>query len=498
MGTTTPLAIFRCDGGPNVGAGHIMRCQALASRLADHGWQTQFAVTEASAQSMKTLMGKSDILNLGGLPDTPEKIESLIDRQCDLLVIDHYGLAAPYERKCRDWAKRLLVFDDLANRDHDCDVLTDFTPGRSPNAYSGKVPTQCETLTGPLYAPLRRTFSQTRLLQTPQRQSKARPEILISLGATDPTNLTCEILDRLHESEIDINLTVALSATAPHLAEVKEKLTHVGGRLLVDSNDMAAVLSGADLVIGAGGISAWERCCLGKPTVLAVTADNQRANAEALSEMGAVLLLGETDRIASAIFTLINNAEQRDGLARRSAELCDGLGAARLLLSATASPTAKDGTPITLRPATADDAKVMLDWQCHEATRRYARNPEIPTGPNHIAWLHAKLADPNCVFNIVTYSGKPAGVLRFDFHAQRNGFEVSIITAPDLYGLGIAGKTLSLGRALIDDWDLYAFIDPKNRPSQKLFESAGYIETAEHGWFVSQAPVTGPATSMVN
>jgi spore coat polysaccharide biosynthesis predicted glycosyltransferase SpsG len=32
----------------------------------------------------------------------------------------------------------------------------------------------------------------------------------------------------------------------------------------------------ADLAIGAAGSSVWERCCLGLPQVLMVTADNQR------------------------------------------------------------------------------------------------------------------------------------------------------------------------------------------------------------------------------
>jgi spore coat polysaccharide biosynthesis predicted glycosyltransferase SpsG len=32
----------------------------------------------------------------------------------------------------------------------------------------------------------------------------------------------------------------------------------------------------ADLAIGAGGSTSWERCCLALPTLLFVTAENQR------------------------------------------------------------------------------------------------------------------------------------------------------------------------------------------------------------------------------
>ena len=39
---------------------------------------------------------------------------------------------------------------------------------------------------------------------------------------------------------------------------------------------MAKLMAEADLAIGAGGTTTWERCCLGLPAVLLIVADNQR------------------------------------------------------------------------------------------------------------------------------------------------------------------------------------------------------------------------------
>ena len=44
-----PAVLFRCDGGPEIGIGHLMRCRALAAAFGERGWQHCFAVTRETA-----------------------------------------------------------------------------------------------------------------------------------------------------------------------------------------------------------------------------------------------------------------------------------------------------------------------------------------------------------------------------------------------------------------------------------------------------------------
>ena len=39
-----PTVLFRCDGGPDIGIGHVMRCRALAARFREQGWTSAFAM----------------------------------------------------------------------------------------------------------------------------------------------------------------------------------------------------------------------------------------------------------------------------------------------------------------------------------------------------------------------------------------------------------------------------------------------------------------------
>ena len=49
---------------------------------------------------------------------------------------------------------------------------------------------------------------------------------------------------------------------------------------------MAELISKCDLAIGAAGTTAWERCCLGLPSIIITIADNQTAVAEGAIECG--------------------------------------------------------------------------------------------------------------------------------------------------------------------------------------------------------------------
>jgi spore coat polysaccharide biosynthesis predicted glycosyltransferase SpsG len=97
---------------------------------------------------------------------------------------------------------------------------------------------------------------------------------------------------------------------------------------------MARLTAEADIGIGAAGSSTWERCVLGLPSILVVLADNQRAAARAMAERGAALVVDVDqpdfdEAFDRALWRLMRDAELRRDLARKSAEICDGLGAGR-------------------------------------------------------------------------------------------------------------------------------------------------------------------------
>lgn len=404
---------------------------------------------------------------------------------CDLLAVDHYGLDAAFENGCRPWARRILAIDDLADRPHDCDFLLDPTPGRGEEDYQALVPDGCRRLLGPAYALVRPEFAAARGRLQPRATEGPVRRILVSFGTMDVNNATERVLEAIAWAGIDAVVDVVLGAGAPHLEKVKSHAREMGRRVTVHTGveDMAALMARADLAIGAAGITSWERCCLGLPSVLVVTADNQRRVAEALEREGAAVSLGwhsavGPERIAGAVMELDRDSARRARMGAKAAALCDGRGARRVGMEILPNQTARDGRPVRLRPATMADAEVMLRWQCDPRTRRYARNPAPPAAEEHQRWLADRLAESGCLFNLILHGDAPAGVLRLD-RVQGSGdgaeaYEVSILVAPEHCRLGIAKGALSLARRLLPGVELQAYVMPDNAASRTLFRKAGY------------------------
>ena len=62
---------------------------------------------------------------------------------------------------------------------------------------------------------------------------------------------------------------------------------------------MSGLMAQADLAIGTCGVAAWERCVLGLPSLVAITAENQREDAEILHALGAVRNLGDAEQVGA-------------------------------------------------------------------------------------------------------------------------------------------------------------------------------------------------------
>ena len=473
-----------------------MRCLTLADALAEAGWRSAFASRAETVETVPTL-GRSLHYYLAlDCADSaePQQLAARWPDGVDWLIVDHYKRDATFESACRPWAGRIMVIDDLADRPHDCDLLLDQTLGRTDADYAGLVPDDCRLFLGPGYALLRQEFARARPAALARRQENGPVRhILVSMGATDPHNLSAVALEGIRKAGLTVEVDVVAGAASPNIAALRASAEDMPFPVTVHESvdDMADLMARADLAIGAAGSTSWERCCLALPSLVVVTSANQEGVANALASAKAARLAGdrgtiEPDWFAHSLQDLAYDGSGRAIMARRAAALCDGLGAARVAAELD-PPLAKDGVPVRLRPATMDDAQVMLAWQQHPATRRYAWNPGLPSYEEHQGWLVGKLADPDCIFSMILCCDEPVGVIRLDREGAaseaRDSYEVSIYIAPDRYRMGYALAGLKLARRLMPEAIILAKIMEDNAASDALFRRAGYV--SQEGWHVS-------------
>ena len=299
-------AAFRVDASSEIGTGHVMRCAALAARMISAGVEVAF-VSAALPQGLSDWLRKASIQVLDIPMSNEWRDDSLATRDAlthfgepDLLVVDHYRIEHRWETSMRPYAGRIMVIDDLANRPHDCDLfldqnLHDDAEGR----YRPLLPCHAKTFFGPRYALLRAEFDgfDGNRSRAPRKNHNTR--LLVFFGGTDPGNQTLKVIDALRSMQrSDIETTIVLGPAHPDPDGVlarSEGLSHV--HVMRSTESISNLMSAADLAIGTCGIAAWERCVMGLPTLVVVTAENQREDAVILDRLGAIRLLGDADDI---------------------------------------------------------------------------------------------------------------------------------------------------------------------------------------------------------
>lgn len=328
-----PLILFRADASPRIGTGHIMRCLTLADVLAQRGFAIGFVCSPETPHTVPRLAQSGY--------DVQHVLPSVVAK---LLIVDHYGLGADYETQAAKSAERIMVIDDLPQRDHACDLLLDQTYGRQESEWRPLLPAHAQILVGPDYALLRPEFTKLRKSALRRRGGGPALRLLISLGGTDPDNITGAILAALIASDLTLSIDVVLGASAPHIDAVRAQIAaqsppqSTTGKpiiLHVGLTSLAPLMVQADLSIGAGGATSWERCCLGLPTVTLEIAANQRdvishlLEADAAVDGGPCTPLDPVDFIAR-IKAIALDAERLTTVADNAAYLCDGGGALRV------------------------------------------------------------------------------------------------------------------------------------------------------------------------
>lgn len=316
-----------------------MRCLTLAKALASCADITFICRAETGhladlihQQGFKVQLLAADI-PLIQHQDAHQTI-NCIDGLYDLLIIDHYQLAAEYETPLRPHCSHIMVIDDLANRQHDCDILLD--QNLLPNAelrYQGYVPAHCQQLLGPKYALLRDEFYQA----SPHPTEKNH--LLVFFGGADADNLTSQTLLALQQLKFSAcPVDIVIGANNPAKAQVTKLCQQLPTvKLHVQCNYMAKLMQQAQLMIGAGGSTHWERCYSGLPALVVTVAENQRATTRYLAELGACVWLGDTPDITSALLVkeisaYLAQPEQLNTMTRQAKNIIPAQAGTRLVV----------------------------------------------------------------------------------------------------------------------------------------------------------------------
>lgn len=506
---TKPQIVFRADASLQIGTGHVVRCLTLAKALRASGAECTF-LTRAlvghlcdriqaegfACELLPAPDGSADLPSdpphafWAGVPwqtDAAECATFLQGRTVDWLIMDHYAFDHRWQTVLRPHVSNIMVWDDLADRKHACDLLLDQNLGTSVQNYSALVPQSTRLLIGPKYAQLRSEFAAQRAEALVSRPNRKLKKILIAMGGVDQHNATGRLLDALAlwPQAPSLDVSVVLGGKAPHLHALFDQAPTLPFpcEIATDVTDMGHRMAEADLAIGAVGGTTWERCALGLPTLMLTIAANQIPAATALHQTGSALLLGDetSNGWDEQLLSALDKLSDPVALATMSeivAAVCDGDGTARLQRELVP-------TPVTLRPAHPEDARRVWEWRREGGASRFYRSQTEPAYPDHWAWFNKALRSQIRRFWVIEEGALPLGYVRLDLMGEDEAL-VSLCLAQDARGRGIG----QIGLALIEQMSaklgigrLEAEIHPENLPSLRAFQKAGYVPAGENDGF---------------
>lgn len=340
--------IIRADLNNEIATGHVMRCLSLADGARNRGHEVSFIC--ASEDPRELIEGRGyeiTVLNsdFKKMEDEQEKLLPVLAKeQPDMFVMDSYFVTDRYVESISKVCKTAYI-DDFANHAFPVDILINY------NAYGESTPYEDMykkanvklpiLIRGTKFAPLRREF-----LKLPPHIESEKFEVLLSTGGADLTHVSAAaVTEYLKLAAQKPYSEMRLNVLLGRFNEDREEIVNLAEtdkdhiRLWENVTDMPAFLSNFDMALSAAGSTTYELCCMGIPTVLFYTADNQEKIHNAFKENGLLRTAGftKTDkdgvikRLLSSVKEMYENPEILKEYGKKASMVTDGHGAERIV-----------------------------------------------------------------------------------------------------------------------------------------------------------------------
>jgi UDP-2,4-diacetamido-2,4,6-trideoxy-beta-L-altropyranose hydrolase len=318
-----------------------MRCLALAQAWQAAGGKVVFGMVDPLPSVRERLFSEGmEIVpmesRVGSIEDNRHTVELTQRYNAVWVVVDGYRFGTAYQTDLKAAGAQVLFVDDDGSSEHyAADVVLNQNANADESAYKSREP-YTRLLLGSRYVLLRREFWGW------QKWKREIPpvgrKVLITMGGTDPDNITAHAIAALRETRIEgMEAVVVVGGSNPHLESLEPQAAECRGsvRLLRDPANMPDLMAWADLALVAAGGTLWELLCMGCSVLSYARNPVQAEIVSWLQNEGVVQGLfypreSSQRSVAGALEELANSEKQRARFCRLARQRIDGGGAQRV------------------------------------------------------------------------------------------------------------------------------------------------------------------------
>ena len=302
---------IKTNGSSTIGMGHIMRTLVLAKTLSRYN--KVFYICKADEEFK---IGREMIIS------SNYNIYNNVDVCGDILITDSYEVNKEYFQNAKKYFKYQVYIDDLNLFYHPVDLLINSNINAEELNY-----TEPHLLMGTKYALLREEF----LNCSPKVVKEKVTDILITMGGSDPHDLTIKILHKITQLNYHFHVVVG-PAFKNKESLYSQKYSNV---TLYENANIKALMECCDIAISASGSTLYELSACGTPSLGIVVAENQRGAANKFNKLEMIKNLGDYNKISwsllkSEINSLCQDFNRRKKISKTMQQLVDGLGSKRI------------------------------------------------------------------------------------------------------------------------------------------------------------------------
>ncbi len=342
-----PLLI-RTDASVHIGAGHFMRCLALAQE-----WKARIGAVvmlvnthNPSLEKRATAAGIEVVhlsVDIGTERDAEQTGKHAQQRGITHVIVDGYAFTADYQKQLKQQDLILLCLDDYGHTTHYyADWILNQNITATADLYAAREP-YTQLLLGPQYILLRQEFALWQLWHRsifPKVQN-----VLVTFGGSDPSNLTAFILECLQHVSEALNVYVVLGSNYVFEDQLQLQAgrtpSHLQFQFLRNVSNMPALMSWADVAISGGASTCWELAFMKLPSLVLVPDVVQQAIVSKLVEYRVTHCLGNAfaeewaqlspETIAGEIEAVFQKKQYREQMSEQGRALVDGCGTQRVI-----------------------------------------------------------------------------------------------------------------------------------------------------------------------
>ena len=329
------MILIRADANEHIGAGHVTRCLSVARALRARGAEVRFVTADHRAdrliegQGFSALCLHTDWRDKDG--ETETLLRAIAPLSPSLVLADSYTVTPRYFAALRRAAPAAYL-DDLCRDDCAADIIINYNIYARESDYAAAKKAGARLLLTPRYAPLREEFRDL----PPLPVNGTAGNVFVSAGGADPERVTEKMLAELCPAFPEATFHFVIGGLNPRLDAIRKA---AGDNVVLHVNEarMAALMRSCDAAVAAAGVTLYELCACGLPTVVYTLADNQLAAAAEFDRRGLMRSAGDCRndpgfiaRLQKELAALTADRAERARLSQATQALADGRGADRI------------------------------------------------------------------------------------------------------------------------------------------------------------------------